>query len=787
MAVKKKKAAKKKAARKRAPASKGKAKKAAKPRTAKADSGRAAPPKLALVEKTPLSDFTEKAYLDYSMYVILDRALPNIGDGLKPVQRRIVYAMSELGLNAAAKYKKSARTVGDVLGKFHPHGDTACYEAMVLMAQSFSYRYPLIDGQGNWGSLDDPKSFAAMRYTEARLTRFAQVLLSELGQGTVDWTPNFDGTLDEPKILPARLPHVILNGTTGIAVGMATDIPPHNAREVIHACIQLLDKPGSSITDLMKHIPGPDYPTEAEIVTPAEEIRQIYETGNGSIRLRSVWDVEGGEIVIKALPYQVSTSKVLEQIATQMQSKKLPMVEDLRDESDHENPVRLVIVPRSNRVDTGELMSHLLATTDLERNYRVNLNMIGLGGRPKVYDLRSLLKEWLQFRLETVKRRLQFRYDRVVARLHILEGLMIVYLNLDEVIHIIRTEDEPKPKLMKRFRLSEIQVEAILETRLRHLAKLEEMKIRGEQEELVSERDQLAKILKSQARLKTLVKKELAQDAHEFGDERRSPLVQRETAKAIDQASLIPTEPVTVILSQKGFVRAAKGHDLDPKTLAYRGEDGYLQHARGRTNQLVLFVDSTGRTYTQFAHKLPSARGQGDPVASYFNPPAGASFAGVVMGQPDDLYLLSTDAGYGFVGRLEDFMTRTRNGKAVLKVPKGARVLPPQRVLNHEEDWIAAVTNKGNLLTFMIGELPLMAKGKGVKIINIPGAKVAKREEYVVANVVFPEDKGLVVHAGSRLRRLSVDDLDEYIGERALRGKKLPKGYQQVTGMEMDA
>ena len=787
MALKKKKAAKKKAVNKRASAAKTTTRKSGKAAGTKAGSTKTAPPKLALVEKTPLSDFTEKAYLDYSMYVILDRALPNIGDGLKPVQRRIVYAMSELGLNAAAKYKKSARTVGDVLGKFHPHGDTACYEAMVLMAQNFSYRYPLVDGQGNWGSLDDPKSFAAMRYTEARLTRFAQVLLSELGQGTADWVPNFDGTLEEPKILPARLPHVILNGTTGIAVGMATDIPPHNAREVIHACIQLLDKPGSSISELMKHIPGPDYPTEAEIVTPTEEIRQIYETGNGSIRLRSVWDVESGEIVIKALPYQVSTSKVLEQIATQMQSKKLPMVEDLRDESDHENPVRLVIVPRSNRVDTDELMSHLLATTDLERNYRVNLNMIGLSGRPKVYDLRTLLKEWLQFRLETVKRRLQFRYDRVVARLHILEGLMIVYLNLDEVIHIIRNEDEPKPKLMKRFKLSDIQVEAILETRLRHLAKLEEMKIRGEQDELISERDQLAKTLKSQARLKTLVKKELAQDAHEFGDERRSPLVERETAKAIDQASLIPTEPVTIILSQRGFVRAAKGHELDPKTLAYRNDDGYLQHARGRSNQLVMFIDSTGRTYTQFAHKLPSARGQGDPVASYFNPPAGASFAGVVMGQPDDLYLLSTDAGYGFVSRLEDLMTRTRNGKAVLKVPKGARVLPPQRVMNHEEDWIAAVTNKGQLLTFMVGELPLMAKGKGVKIINIPGAKVAKREEFVIANVVFPEDKGLVVHAGSRLRRLSVDELDEYIGERALRGKKLPKGYQQVTGMEIDA
>lgn len=782
MAAKKKKTAKKKFAARSKTAKKSGGRKTSSETTAV----KAAQPKLALVEKQPLSDFTEKAYLNYSMYVILDRALPNIGDGLKPVQRRIVYAMSELGLNAAAKYKKSARTVGDVLGKFHPHGDTACYEAMVLMAQDFSYRYPLVDGQGNWGSVDDPKSFAAMRYTEARLTRFSQVLLSELGQGTADWVPNFDGTLDEPKVLPARLPHVLLNGTTGIAVGMATDIPPHNVKEVVNACVQLLDKPSSSITELMKHIPGPDYPTEAEIITPSEEIRQMYETGNGSIRLRAVWDVEGGEIVIKALPHQVSSAKILEQIATQMQNKKLPMVEDLRDESDHENPVRLVIVPRSNRVDMDELMSHLLATTDLERNYRVNLNMIGLSGRPKVYDLRSLLKEWLEFRLATVRRRLQFRYDRVTARLHILEGLMIVYLNLDEVIRIIRTEDEPKPKLMKRFRLSEMQVEAILETRLRHLAKLEEMKIRGEQDELKLEQDQLAKVLKSQARLKTLVKNELIQDAHEFGDERCSPIVERETAKAIDQASLVPTEPITVILSRRGFVRAAKGHDVDPRALAYRGDDEYLQHATGKTNQLVLFIDSTGRTYTQHAHKLPSARGQGEPVASYFNPPAGASFAGVIMGQPDDLYLLSTDAGYGFVARLEDLMTRTRNGKAVLKVSKGAKVLPPQRVINYEEDWVAAVSNSGRLLTFMVGELPQMAKGKGVKIISIPGAKLVKREEFVVSNVVYPEDKGLIVHAGSKYRRLTVDELNEYIGERALRGSKLPRGYQQVTAMEMD-
>lgn len=782
MAVRKKKAAKKKAARKK-PGQRPSEKKLVQNK----QKAKASPPRLALVEKVPLADFTESAYLDYSMYVILDRALPNIGDGLKPVQRRIIYAMSELGLNAAAKYKKSARTVGDVLGKFHPHGDTACYEAMVLMAQNFSYRYPLIDGQGNWGSLDDPKSFAAMRYTEARLTRFSQILLSELGQGTVDWTSNFDGTLDEPVVLPARLPHVLLNGTTGIAVGMATDIPPHNAREIINACVLLLDKPGSSINDLIKLVPGPDYPTEAEIVTPAEEIRQIYETGHGSIRMRSLWSSEGGEIVIRALPHQVSSSKVLEQIAGQMQAKKLPMVEDLRDESDHENPVRLVIVPRSNRVDAGELMSHLMATTDLERNYRVNLNMIGLKGRPRVFDLRSLLKEWIEFRLITVKRRLQYRFDRVSARLHILDGLMKAYLNLDEVIRIIRTSDQPKADLIRKFKLTDIQAEAILETRLRHLAKLEEMKIRAEQEELKTERDQLSKILKSQARLKTMVKNELKQDAHEFGDERRSPIVERESARAIDQAALIPTESITVVLSKKGYVRAAKGHEVDPKEISYKGDDSYLHHAQGKSNQLVLFIDSTGRTYTQQAHKLPSARGQGEPVAGYFNPPAGASFAGVVMGQPDDLYLLSSDAGYGFVVRVEDLMTRTRNGKAVLKVPKGAKVLPPQRVLNHDEDWVAAVTNTGRLLTFMVGELPLMAKGKGVKIINIPGPKAAKREEFIVAVTVFPEDKGLVVQAGGRVRRLSVDELDDYIGERALRGKKLPRGYQQVNGMEADA
>ncbi|HWR88306.1 MAG TPA: DNA topoisomerase IV subunit A, partial [Acidiferrobacterales bacterium] len=582
-------------------------------------------PRVANIERLPLATFTEKAYLDYSMYVVLDRALPNIADGLKPVQRRIIYAMSELGLSAAAKYKKSARTVGDVLGKFHPHGDSACYEAMVLMAQPFSYRYPLVDGQGNWGSPDDPKSFAAMRYTESRLTPFAQVLLSELEQGTVAWVPNFDGTLEEPKIMPARLPHVLLNGTTGIAVGMATDIPPHNVREVAAACVRLLDKPDSTTGELMKHIQGPDYPTEAEIVTSKAEIRAMYNTGLGSIRARAKWQRENGEIVITALPHQVSPAKVLMQIDQQRQQKKLPMVEDLRDESDHENPIRLVIVPRSGRIDPVEIMDHLFATTDLERSYRVNLNMIGLDGRPRVYNLKDLLSEWLKFRIETVRRRLQHRFDKVQARLHILDGLLIAYLNLDEVIRIIRREDEPKPVLMKRFKLSEIQAEAILETKLRHLAKLEEMKIRGEQKELARERDELEKILKSNQKLRALVRDEIINDAEEFGDKRRSPLIEREAAKAIDVTQLLPTEPITVVLSEKGWVRAAKGHEVDVRTLDYKTGDKFLQAARGKTNQQVVFFDSTGRSYTLPAHKLPSARGHGEPLASSLNPPPGAT------------------------------------------------------------------------------------------------------------------------------------------------------------------
>jgi len=743
------------------------------------------PARVANIERMPLATFTEKAYLDYSMYVVLDRALPNIADGLKPVQRRIIYAMSELGLSASAKYKKSARTVGDVLGKFHPHGDSACYEAMVLMAQPFSYRYPLVDGQGNWGSPDDPKSFAAMRYTESRLTPFAQVLLSELEQGTVAWVPNFDGTLEEPKIMPARLPHVLLNGTTGIAVGMATDIPPHNVREVAAACIRLLDKPDSTTGELMKHIQGPDYPTEAEIVTSKAEIRAMYNTGLGSIRARAKWQRENGEIVITALPHQVSPAKVLMQIDQQRQQKKLPMVEDLRDESDHENPIRLVIVPRSGRIDPAEIMDHLFATTDLERSYRVNLNMIGLDGRPRVYNLKDLLSEWLKFRIETVRRRLQHRFDKVQARLHILDGLLIAYLNLDEVIRIIRREDEPKPVLMKRFKLSEIQADAILETKLRHLAKLEEMKIRGEQKELAKEHDELEKILKSNQKLRALVRDEIISDAEEFGDKRRSPLIEREAAKAIDVSQLLPTEPITVVLSEKGWVRAAKGHEVDARALDYKTGDKFLQAARGKTNQQVVFLDSTGRSYTLPAHKLPSARGHGEPLASSLNPPPGATWSGVMMGAPEDLYLMASDAGYGFVCKLGELVTDRRAGKAVLKVPKGSKALPPQRVADLHNDWLAAVTNKGNILVFMVAELPPMEKGKGEKILAIPGARVVKREEYLAGIAVFKEGQQLLLRTGKgELKLRSGNDIDQYVSERALRGSRLPRGHQEVKEIE---
>jgi topoisomerase-4 subunit A len=739
------------------------------------------------IERLPLKVFTEKAYLDYSMYVILDRALPHIGDGLKPVQRRIVYAMSELGLSAAAKYKKSARTVGDVLGKFHPHGDSACYEAMVLMAQPFSYRYPLVDGQGNWGSPDDPKSFAAMRYTESRLARYAEVLLSELGQGTVEWGPNFDGTLDEPVLLPARLPNVLLNGATGIAVGMATDIPPHNAREVASACIRLLEDPKASVAELCEHVLGPDYPTDAEIITARQDLLQMYETGNGSVRLRARYEIEDGDVVISALPYQVSGAKILEQIAGQMAAKKLPMVEDLRDESDHENPTRLVIITRSNRVDTAALMSHLFATTDLERSYRVNFNMIGLDGRPRVKNLRDLLSEWLVFRTDTVRRRLQYRLDKVLARLHILDGLLIAYLNLDEVIHIIRTEDEPKRVLMARFELSDVQADAILDLKLRHLAKLEEMKIRGEQSDLADERDELQKILASKQRLRTLVRKELSADAEQYGDDRRSPMVSRAAAQAFAAESLVSSEAMTVVLSEMGWVRAAKGHDIDPASLNYKAGDGFLAAARGRSNQLAVFADSTGRTYALPIHNLPSARGQGEPLTGRLSPPPGAVFVGVIIGNAEDLYLFSSDAGYGFVVKLEDLIAKNKNGKAVLSLPKGARVLPPAPVKDSGTDVVAVVSNLGRMLVFPVAELPQLSKGKGNKIMAIPTAKVAAREEFVTAIASVPSGASLVVYAGQRHMSLSRTDLEHYAGERGRRGANLPRGLQRVDRIVVES
>jgi topoisomerase-4 subunit A len=738
------------------------------------------------IERQSMARFTEKAYLDYSMYVILDRALPHLADGLKPVQRRIIYAMSELALSANAKFKKSARTVGDVIGKYHPHGDAACYEAMVLMAQPFSVRYPLVDGQGNWGSQDDPKSFAAMRYTEARLTPFAQALLSELGQGTVDWGANFDGTLEEPRLLPARLPHVLLNGASGIAVGMATDIPPHNAREVAAACIQLLDDPKSRDEALWALLPGPDFPTDAEIITPRAELRRISETGSGSLRMRAVWEADHGDVVITALPYQVSGAKVLAQIAAQMQAKKLPMVEDLRDESDHENPTRLVITPRSNRVDLPDLMAHLFASTELERSYRVNMTVIGLDGRPRLTGIRPLLEEWLTFRIETVRRRLRFRYDKVLARLHLLDGFLVAYLNIDEVIRIIRTEEEPKPRLMERFGISDTQAEAILELKLRHLARLEEMKIRGEQDELRQERDALEKVLSSEARLRRRVRDELAADAKELGDARRSPLVEREAARAFDETALVPSEPVTVVLSEKGWVRAAKGHEVDPGELPYKAGDAFLQAARGKTTQLAVFLDSAGRSYALPAHALPSARGHGEPLSSQLAPPAGASFVGVLLGgADDDLVLLATAAGYGFVAPLADLLTRNRTGKAVLTVPAGEAALPPQLAANRDRDTalVAAATSGGHLLLFPLRELPLLARGKGVRIIALPTGKSGG--ETLVAVAVLPQGAALRVHAGKHFRHLKASELAAYVAARARRGAVLPRGFQGVTSLEV--
>jgi topoisomerase-4 subunit A len=715
------------------------------------------------------------------MYVILDRALPALSDGLKPVQRRIVYAMSELSLSAAAKHKKSARTVGDVIGKFHPHGDSACYEAMVHMAQDFSFRYPLVDGQGNWGSTDDPKSFAAMRYTESRLTRYADLLLDELADGTVEWGPNFDGTLEEPLWLPARLPNLLLNGASGIAVGMATDIPPHNLREVAAACIHLLDEPDATTRALLKHVKGPDLPTGAEIVSSRDELIEFYDKGTGSYRARATWEVdkESGAVVISQLPYQVSGSRVQEQIAQQMREKKLPMVEDIRDESDHENPTRLVIEPRSNRVDIEQLMAHLFATTDLERSYRVNLNVIALDGRPRVCGLRALLTEWLEFRRRTVRRRLEFRLDKVARRLHILDGMLIAYLNLDEVIRIIRREEEPKPVLIKRFKLSDEQAEAILETKLRHLAKLEEMRIRDEQQRLAVERKEIEALLASKAKLTKLIRGEIIADAEEYGDARRTRIVERAAAQAIEPTDLLANEPVTIVLSTGGWARAAKGHDIDPRALTYKTGDAFQAAARGRSTQSALFVDTTGRAYTLPAHSLPSARGAGEPLSGRLDPPDGARFAGVLIGEPTDQWLLATDAGYGFTVRLAELQSRNRAGKAVINVSEGALVLPPVPVPGPDA-LIVAINSDGRLLMFPASEVPELSRGKGNKLFGIPGKKAATREETMTHVGVLTPAQSLIVYSGERHMTLGANDLEHYRGERAQRGAVLPRGWRTV-------
>ena len=727
------------------------------------------------IEQMPLRTFTEKAYLNYSMYVIMDRALPFIGDGLKPVQRRIVYAMSELGLNAAAKFKKSARTVGDVLGKFHPHGDSACYEAMVLMAQPFSYRYPLVDGQGNWGAPDDPKSFAAMRYTESRLSKIAEILLSELGQGTVDFQPNFDGTLEEPQYLPARLPHILLNGTTGIAVGMATDIPPHNINEVADAAVMLLDNPKAGLDDVLNIIQGPDFPTEAEIISPKDDIRKMYETGRGSIKMRATWHKEDGEIIISALPHQSSPSKIIAQIAEQMTAKKLPMVEDIRDEADYENPVRIVLVPRSNRVDTDALMAHLFATTDLEKSYRVNMNMIGLDHKPAVKGLLQVLTEWLTFRRTTVTRRLQHRLDKVLARLHILDGLMIAFLNIDEVIEIIRTEDEPKQVLMARFNLSDEQAEAILNLRLRHLAKLEEHQLQAEKDKLEEERSNLELILGSERRLNTLIKKEIQEDAKKYASPRMSQLVEREEAKAISESEMTPAEPVTVILSEMGWVRCAKGHDIDPAGLSYKAGDKYLAHACGKSNQPVIFIDSTGRSYALDPLSLPSARSQGEPLTGKLTLPAGATIEQVIMEPEKQELLMASDAGYGFICKFEDLIARNKAGKALISLPENAKVLKPE-TLSESASLLVSLTSAGRMLIFPVRDLPALSKGKGNKIISIPAANAKARSELLVKLFLISEQASLEFHSGKRKITLKPEDLQKFRAERGRKGSQLPRG-----------
>lgn len=736
-------------------------------------------------ETLALRTFTENAYLNYSMYVIMDRALPFIGDGLKPVQRRIIYAMSELGLNSQAKFKKSARTVGDVLGKYHPHGDSACYEAMVLMAQSFSYRYALIDGQGNWGAPDDPKSFAAMRYTESRLSKYSEVLLSELGQGTVDFTLNFDGTLQEPKTLPARLPNILLNGTTGIAVGMATDILPHNLTEISAAAVMLIENPKASLEEVMTHVKGPDYPTSAEIITPVEDIAKIYQTGRGSIRMRAVWTKEENEIVITDLPHQTSGAKILEQIAAQMRAKKLPLIEDLRDESDHENLTRLVILLRSNRVDADQVMNHLFATTDLERSYRVNMNMIGLDNKPSVKGLVTILTEWLTFRRQTITKRLEYRLDKVVNRLHILDGLFTAFLNIDSIIHLIRYKDDPRMELIKRFDFTEIQVDAILELKLRHLAKLEEEKITAEQGVLVKERAALESTLSSTHKMDILIRDELIADAKNYGDMRRSPIVERQGVKVVNEQEFVASEPVTIVLSKMGWVRCAKGHDIDPTTLNYKAGDGFKAFAKGKNNQPAVFIDSSGRSYAVEPMSLPSARSQGEPLTGKLTLSMGVTIEYVIMAAHSQRLLIASDAGYGFVCQFSELVSRNRNGKAVVNLPANARVLPLNKIIS-DEQLLLAITITGRVLLFPVTEMPVLTKGKGSKIISIPAVAAVKREDYLAYVLLISRQAAVTIYAGKRKLTLYPVDLEKFIAERGKRGTLLPRGLQRVERVKVD-
>jgi len=738
-----------------------------------------------------LKKYAEESYLNYAMYVILDRALPNVGDGLKPVQRRILYAMSELGLDAGSKYKKSARTVGDVIGKFHPHGDSAAYEAMVLMAQNFSFKYPLVDGQGNWGSQDDPKSFAAMRYTESKLTNFADLLISELKSGTVDWQPNFDGSLLEPVIFPSKIPMILLNGTSGIAVGMATDIPSHNINEVIDATIKILEKPKSDLKDLSKIIKGPDFSNNAAIVASSEELEEMYSSGRGGFKIQAQWRQEKNQIIINALPYQASGSKILEQIADQMLNKKLPMVVDLADEGDHEDPVRLVITLKSNRVNAEDVMNHLYASTDLQKTYRMNMNLISLKGGPKVFSLVELLKEWVTFRKDTVKRKLEHRLDQVNDRLHILEGLLTIFVDLDKVIKIIRQSDEPKKELIKAFKLSEIQANAILEIRLRQLAKLEQLKIENERNELVSEQDEIEKILKSKSRLKTLIKNELVEIRELFGEERKSPIIDSTNAKVFSEEDTIVTEPITVVLSKAGWIRSAKGHEIDPNTLSYRGDDSLQDFARGRSNQLAVFLDSNGKAYSVPSHSLPSARGMGEPITGRLNADSGVQFISSVIGTEGSKFLIMNTAGYGYISEYQNMISNKKSGRAFMKLPDNAKMLKAIP-LKDNHTHIAAVSNIGKLLIFNIEELPILGKGKGNKIINIPKDKLAAGEEFMAHAQLLADNSSLKIEVGKRSVTLKPKDWIEYVLSRAKRGKKVGKlinieRLTEVTKSEEDS